>query len=79
MGTFDRTVLRSVFIGDILLIGNDCSKRHDWLLGRVVKLLPAIASVVLFVPGKTAQRLFALECANDKSICHAEPIWKPQN
>lgn len=60
---------RQIKLGDIVLIGNDCSKRLEWPLGRVIELLPGKDGIVRVVRLRTAtgqlvrpvQRLYCLE------------------
>lgn len=60
---------RRISIGDIVLIGNDCTKRLDWPLGRVIETFPGKDGVIRVVRLITAsgqlvrpiQRLYPLE------------------
>ncbi|XP_024872185.1 uncharacterized protein LOC112454820 [Temnothorax curvispinosus] len=60
---------RQIKVGDIVIIGNDCSKRIEWPLGRVIELFPGKDGIVRVVRLITAtgqlvrpvQRLYCLE------------------
>lgn len=64
---------RQIKVGDIVLIGNDCTKRIEWPLGRVVELFPGkdgIVRVVRLITAKgqlvrPVQRLYYLEVDSD--------------
>ncbi|KAJ8914514.1 hypothetical protein NQ315_002787 [Exocentrus adspersus] len=65
-------------INELVLIGNDFSKRIDWPLGRVVELIPGRDGGLRFVRVKTTkgvllrpvQRLFPLECKGPDEEVH---------
>ncbi|XP_077270941.1 uncharacterized protein LOC143902111 [Temnothorax americanus] len=60
---------RQIKASDIVIIGNDCSKRIEWPLGRVIELFPGKDGIVRVVRLITAtgqlvrpvQRLYCLE------------------
>lgn len=60
---------RQIKLGEIVLIGNDCSKRLEWPLGRIIELFPGKDGIVRVVRLITAtgqlvrlvQRLYRLE------------------
>lgn len=64
---------RQIKLGDIVLIGNDCSKRLEWPLGRLIELFPGKDGIVRVVRLLTAkgqlvrpvQRLYYLEVDSD--------------
>lgn len=64
---------RQIKIGNIVLIGNDCNKRLEWPLGRVIELFPGKDGIVRVVCLLTAkgrlvrlvQRLCYLEVDSD--------------
>ncbi|KAF2890059.1 hypothetical protein ILUMI_16114 [Ignelater luminosus] len=62
---------REIVTGEIVLVGNDCQKRLDWPIGRVIELFPGKegkTSLVRVAIGKgqvlrPIQRLYPLECS----------------
>lgn len=67
---------KSVKIGDVVLIENDCMKRVQWPIGRVIGLIQGKDDRVRLVRLKTAkgellrpiQRLFPLECSGESEF-----------
>ncbi|XP_043466586.1 uncharacterized protein LOC122501306 [Leptopilina heterotoma] len=64
---------KEIKVGDVVLISNDCDKRIEWPLARVVEIFPGKDNIVRVVRLKTAsgflirpvQRLCPLEVEND--------------
>ncbi|KAF2890740.1 hypothetical protein ILUMI_15433 [Ignelater luminosus] len=62
---------REIVAGEIVLVGNDCQKRLDWPIGRVIELFPGKdgkTRLVRVAIGKgqvlrPIQRLYPLECS----------------
>ncbi|GFT23274.1 uncharacterized protein NPIL_81221 [Nephila pilipes] len=59
----------TIYVGDVVLIGNGNQKRINWPLGRVIEIIPGKKGTIRFVRLRTAdgetlrpnQRLFLLE------------------
>lgn len=69
---------RQISVDDVVLIGNDSTKRIDWPLGRVVELITGKDGKIRLVKVRTErghllrpiQRIYPLECS--RSVIHSD-------